>query len=112
MMSLAFVTDSAADLPIDLVKKHQIEVIPNVLVMDNQTYIDGEGMSREEFYRRLPTCPTPPTTSAPSIGVFVQTYERLCRQGVRNILSIHPSAKLSSLFNTACLAAGEVAERY
>ncbi len=111
-MSLAFVTDSTADLPLDLVKKHQIEVIPNILVIDQQSYLDGEGMSREEFYRRLPACVTPPTTSAPAIGVFQQTYERLCRQGIGTILSIHPSAKLSSLFNTACLAAKEVAEKF
>ena len=111
-MGLAFVTDSTADIPAELAEQLQIQVIPNLLYFNDRSFIDGKGMSRREFYEQLPACPIPPTTAAPSIGVFRQVYERLCQEGVRTILSIHPSKHFSSLFNTACLAAEEAASKF
>jgi len=105
MMKIGLVTDSTSDMPVDLTERYQIEVVPAILVMGEQSYIDGEGLSREEFYNRLPAMVDPPTTAAPSVGSFQEKYEKLLRSGVDQILSIHPPAILSGIFNAARLAA-------
>lgn len=101
----AIVTDSTADVPIDTAESLNISVIPAVLTLDGETYVDGLDISRAEFYERMPDLRIPPTTAVPSVLVFEETYQRLFENGVERILSIHLSANLSGMFNTAEQAA-------
>lgn len=110
-MKLGIVTDSTSDIPAYLIEQHELEVIPSLVVIDGQEHTDGVGITREEFYRRLPSLRTPPTTAAPSIGEFAARYESLLSRGCDHILSIHPSAKLTTIINTARQAAKEFQDR-
>jgi fatty acid-binding protein DegV len=76
-MPLVIVTDSTCDLPLQLVEVHALEVVPSILVLDGIEYADGTGISRQEFYARLPEYRSAPTTAAPSTGEFSARYERL-----------------------------------
>jgi len=104
-MTLGIVTDSTCDIPSWLLEEYGIEVIPSVLIMDGVEYVDGEGMTRDEFYARLPRLQTSPTTAAASIGEFTARYDALLTRGVDQILSIHAPEVLTSIFNTARQAA-------
>lgn len=104
-MKLGIVTDSTCDLPAHLAEQYSIEVVPSILIIDGQSYPDGVGITREEFYVRLPVMKSTPTTSSPSVGEFQERYERQFRSGADEILSIHPPAVLSGIFNAARLAA-------
>jgi DegV family protein with EDD domain len=104
-MTLGIVTDSTCDIPSWLLEEYGIEVIPSVLIMDGVEYVDGEGMTRDEFYARLPGLRTSPTTAAASIGEFVARYDALLTRGVDQILSIHAPEVLTSIINTARQAA-------
>lgn len=106
-MKLGIATDSTADLPADLVERYAIQIVPTILILDGKEYKDGVGVSREEFYKRLPSFQTPPTTAAPSIGDFIAAYRRLLDAGCERVLSIHISEKLSSVVNAARRAAQE-----
>lgn len=107
-MKLGIVTDSTSDLPAYLIEKHGIKVVPSVLVLEGQEYKDGIGITREEFYERLPSLRTSPTTAAPSIGDFLSPYQTLLDAGCDHILSIHASAKLTAILNNARQAAQEL----
>lgn len=110
-MKLGIVTDSTADLPDYLIEQHEIKVVPTILVLEGKEYADGIGISREEFYTRLPSLQTPATTAAPSIGDFATPYETLLSNGCDRVLSIHVSGKLSGVVNVARRAAQEFADR-
>lgn len=101
----AIVTDSTADIPIDTTESLNISVIPAVLTLDGETYLDGIDISRAEFYQRMPNLRTPPTTAVPSVLVFEETYQHLLESGVERILSIHLSSNLSGIVDTAKQAA-------
>jgi DegV family protein with EDD domain len=106
-MKLGFVTDTTSDIPTYLIEQHELEVIPSLVVIDGQEYTDGIGITREEFYRRLPSLRTPPTTAAPSIGEFAARYESLLRRGCDHIISIHAAHQLTTIINSARQAASE-----
>ena len=106
-MKLGIVTDSTADLPLYLSEQHDIRVVPVVLILEGKEYKDGIGISREDFYNRLPSLHTPPTTAAPSIGNFLTPYQSLLDSGCDHILSIHISGKLSGVISNARQAAQE-----
>ncbi len=106
-MKIGIVTDSTADLPAYLIEEHQIQVVPTILVLDGKEYADGIGITREDFYTRLPSFQTPPTTAAPSIGDFATPYESLLSQGCEHIISIHAAATLTTTINVARQTAQE-----
>jgi DegV family protein with EDD domain len=104
---IRIVTDSTCDLPQSVVDDHQITVIPLYINIGKKAYLDGVDMSREAFYRQLPTFNPHPTTAAPGTNIFQQTYERLAEAGATKILSIHIAETLSATVNIARGAAKE-----
>lgn len=100
-MKIGIVTDSTSDIPAYLAAQLEIVVVPTILVIDGKEYIDGAGMTREEFYTRLPSFQTPPTTAAPSIGDFGKVYEALFSQGCDHVVSIHAASQLTTIINVA-----------
>jgi len=104
-MSVAIVTDSACDIPPEIAEQLHIHVIPNVLVIEGQSFLDGREISRQKFYERLPKMKDVPSTSAPSPGAFQAVYEDLFQQGYQQIISIHVPDALSAIFSVASLAA-------
>jgi DegV family protein with EDD domain len=60
-------------------------------------------ISTEGFYNLLTTGDILPKTSAPSSGMFIETYERLAQEA-DEILSIHISTKLSATYASALVA--------
>lgn len=110
-MKIGIVTDSTSDLPADLAQRFGIEVVPSVLVIDGKQYADGVGISRNDFYARLPAMIQFPTTAAPSIGEFLVRYQKLFTLGCDHILSIHAASQLTAICNIARQAAQDFPDR-
>jgi DegV family protein with EDD domain len=110
-MKLGIVTDSTSDLPKYLIEQHELEVVPSILILDGKEYADGIGLSREDFYKQLPSLQTQPTTAAPSIGDFSIRYESLLTRGCDHILSIHAAGPLTTIINSARQAAHDFPDK-
>ena len=104
MSSVAIVTDSTADLPLELARSHGITVVPLTLNFEGHALLDGVDIRPDEFYRRLPSATTHPTTSQPAPGRFAQAYAALLADH-DEVVSIHISQKLSGTFESARQAA-------
>jgi DegV family protein with EDD domain len=104
-MKIALVTDSACDIPYEMARNHQINVVPNILVIEGKSVEDDEKFSRQKFYEELPDMVTFPTTSTASAGRYQALYQNLLDSGFEQIVSIHVSHHLSGIFNAASTAA-------
>jgi len=102
--TVAIVTDSTADLPPDLTASRAITVVPLTLNFDGKPLLDGVDIRPDEFYRRLHSVTTHPTTSQPSPGRFAEVYKSLLA-GHDSVVSIHISQKLSGTYESARQAA-------
>jgi DegV family protein with EDD domain len=101
MSAIAVVTDSAANLPLELVEMHHIEVIPLTLIWHGQVYRDGKDISASELYQALRADPGDlPSSSSPSVGEFVRVYSRLAATS-DGIVSIHLASGLSATYTAA-----------
>ena len=104
-MKISIVTDSTSDISPELALQYNIQVIPAILVINGQSLEDGQGISRHELYRQLPSMKTSPSTAAPSSGTFQKRYEQLLNEGSDHVISIHVSSLLSGMYNTALVGA-------
>ncbi|MCC7359335.1 MAG: DegV family protein [Anaerolineales bacterium] len=98
--AVAFVTDSTAYLPKDLVEQYAITVVPNVVNWGTKAYRDGVDISSSEFFERLKTDPVQPTTAVASIGEFRDHYAKAA-EAAPHVIGIHLSHKLSGTFSAA-----------
>ncbi len=102
-MTVRVVTDSTADLPIDVVEDLDITVVPLLIHIGDETFEDGVTISIEGFYNLLLTGDVLPKTSAPSSGMFIEAYERLAGE-TDEIVSLHISTRLSATYASALVA--------
>ena len=109
MSRIAVVTDSTADLPPELVRRHDIHVVPLTVAFGDRIYRDGVDLSADEFLRLLAESPVRPTTSQPPPEVFATRYRELAATHDA-VVSIHISARLSGTVQSATLAAQMVAD--
>jgi DegV family protein with EDD domain len=107
---ITIVTDSTADLPVEIVNKYNINVIPLKILFGNKEYRDGIDLNPDEFYEKLKISMVLPTTSQPSPADFTQLYNSLLEQ-YTDIISIHLSSGLSSTVNSARLAGDQFSGR-
>ncbi len=103
MASVKIVTDSTSDVPPQLLRDLDIEVVPLYINFGDETYRDGVDLTGEGFTKLISETGVHPTTSAPPTIVFEQTYRRLARTHDA-VISIHLSGHLSSAFRAAALA--------
>jgi DegV family protein with EDD domain len=103
MPKVALVTDSTAYLPPDLLEKYHISVTPQVLIWGDQTFQDGVDIMPDDFYKRLATSKTMPTTSQVAIVTMKDAFEKLLTEGY-DVLGIFLSAKLSGTMQSATQA--------
>ncbi|MFN8217642.1 MAG: DegV family protein [Solirubrobacterales bacterium] len=102
----AVVCDSTCYLPASIVAERRIQVISLYVSVDGEQEREADIVDYAAFYERLRASESGATTSQPSVGDFIATYEPLLEEG-REIVSIHISAGISGTFE----AAGQARER-
>lgn len=105
--SIALVTDSTCDIPPDYLERYGIIVQPHVLIWNGVEYRDRVTLSSEEFYRRIQSEGTLPTTAQASVHDFLSLFHSLQEQGYREVVVI----LLSGHFSGAMLSAQQAAQQ-
>ena len=104
MSRIIIVTDSTADLTEQEIQDFNIHVVPLNITIQEEHYLDGETITKEEFKNKMIACSELPMTAQPSIGRFVELYDELGKDG-SEIISIHLMNSISGTVNAARQAA-------
>jgi DegV family protein with EDD domain len=105
----AIVLDSTADFPEAPERFPNWRVVPLYVLFGNESHRDYVDLSPQAFYERLRTADQLPTTSQPTPGDFLETYEALA--GYERIYSLHLSSALSGTYQSAVTAAAELGDK-
>jgi DegV family protein with EDD domain len=103
----AVVIDSTADFPDAPKRFPNWRVVPLYVRFGDDSYRDYVELGPDAFYARLQTVEELPTTSQPTPGDFLATYEELAPQ-YEQILSLQIASTLSGTYGSALTAAGMV----
>ncbi len=107
MSKVAVMTDTIASVPQEKAKEYGIKVIPFHVVMDGKSYLETT-IDKNQFYTRLKQKENLPTTSAPSLGEFLEAYQELSRRA-EAILHISMTSSFTMAYGTA-IEAKEIAQ--
>ena len=102
-MAVKIITDTLSDITGDLIEATGVDVVPLYVRFGERIYRDRIDITSEEFYRRLVTESTLPSTTQPTPNDFYQVYEKLAEE-TDEILVITVSSKLSGTFQSATQA--------
>jgi DegV family protein with EDD domain len=100
----AIVLDSTADFPEAARRYPNFRVVPLYVLFGEESFKDYVEMTPDLFYERLQTEPDLPTTSQPTPGDFLATFEELASHYER-IVTLTISSTLSGTFGSAQAAA-------
>jgi hypothetical protein len=101
---VAVITDSAADLPADEMRRLNVHMVPARVNFGDQDYLDKVGLSTAEFYRKLRTEQVLPRTSQPPPGDFRRQFEFLLSHH-RELVYVGLSRAVSGTLQSAETAA-------
>jgi len=104
---IAIVTDSTCDLPAEFMEKYSIEFVPLIVHFKEDTYYDKIDLDSDKLFSMMENSDELPTTSQPSVGLFIEKYQKLAAE-YDQIISIHISSALSGTLESARLAAQQV----
>lgn len=96
------VTDSNADLTKEVAREMGVDAIASTYVIFGDKSFRSTEMPPADFHAMLKSDPNFPKTSQPSVGDFVQIYERMKGD---EVVSIHISRELSGTYASAESAA-------
>jgi len=102
-MGVTIVTDSTADLSLEMYEKFGIKMVPLTVYFGENSYKDWVDIDPVSFYQKLQNSTELPRTSQPSPDQFLEVFKEELEKG-NEIVSIHLSSKLSGTYNSACIA--------
>ncbi len=102
---IAIVTDSACDLPQDILDENQIHVIPFSMHFGTMQFLDKVTITPAQFYNLLRTNKDHPTTAQPAFHT-VHRFLAFLAGHYRSLIVIAISDKLTGFYNL-CLKAAE-----
>lgn len=94
---IALITDSCADIPMPLLKKYHIYVVPLRLLFSDGDYLDGVNITPRQVYERLPK--ELPKTTLPSGELVEAVFSKIQQAGYDKVIAIHFSSGLSGTYN-------------
>ena len=103
---VGILTDSASDLPEEIIRAHGIQVVPMVLVDGDDVYRDGVDMTAERFHKMLASQEQLPTTSQPPPASFLEGFKRATADA-EQVVGVIVSTGLSGSFTSAEAAAAQ-----
>jgi len=109
-MTVKIIADSLGDVPPEVAKELGITTIPIHVIFGTESFRDGIDLTTEQFYERLAHGKIFPTTAVPSIGTFVEAFDKLAEE-TDGILAITFSQKLSATYETALQAVEQMKKK-
>lgn len=104
---IALLTDSCADIPVEVARKNHIYVVPFTITFEEGSYQDGVDIFPDDVYRRQPNEGI--KTSLPSGAVIEDTLHQIKEDGYEKVIAIMLSSGLSGGYQIVRML-GEEAE--
>lgn len=97
-MKIAVITDSSAVLHQDILAKENVFVLPISVTIDDESYIEGQNLTAEEFYQKMASSNELPKTSQPSLLELEEILASLSEKGYTHAIGLFLSSGISGFY--------------
>lgn len=107
-MAIHIIADSTCDLTEEICKQYQITILPLYVMLNDTEHRDGVDIHAEDIFRHVAAGGSLPKTAAATVADYVAAFRDILNQNPADeIICITISAKFSSCYQNACIAAEE-----
>ena len=103
MERIKIITDSCLDLPEEIIKNNDIEVLPVLINFGEKSYIDREEINLEKMLEKINEENVLPTTAQITPSRFEEYFKKYLSEGYK-VVAILMSSNMSGTYNSACIA--------
>ena len=103
MEKIKIITDSTLDLPSDLIKEKNIEVLPLLINFGEESYLDGVEINTKEMLEKIKKDNVLPTTAQVTPNRFEEVFKKYLDEGYK-IVTLVLSSEMSGTYQSACIA--------
>lgn len=103
MNKIKIITDSTCDLPKDLTRELDVEVLPLQVMVNGKTYMDGVDIDINMFFSEMDKSDEMPKTSQITPIRFEEAFKKYLEEGYE-IICLNLSSKMSGTYQSACIA--------
>ncbi|SCH61546.1 MULTISPECIES: DegV family protein [unclassified Romboutsia] len=100
---IKIICDSISDLPINILNKYDIDIVPLTVLFNGTEYLDGENLTNDSFYKMLRETNSMPKTSQATYAQFKSVFEKYSNEDTE-VLYIAGSSSASGTYQSAVLA--------
>jgi DegV family protein with EDD domain len=100
---IRIVTDSTSDLSQELIRRHNLEIVPLTVILNEKQFKDGQDIQTDRLFEYVRLFDELPKTSAASLVDFKTVFEK-----PGEIIYVGISSELSASFQNATLASQEL----
>lgn len=109
-MAVKILTDSACDLPENIIKEYNIEVLPIILIKDDKEYLDKASINPEKVYEDMRNKEVYKTAQIP-VNTFKEKFEIYGKEK-ESVIYIGFSSGLSGTYQTSVIVRDMILEEY
>ena len=103
MEKIKIITDSTLDLPAELIREKNIEVLPLLINFGEESYLDGVEITTKEIIDKINATGILPTTAQVTPNRFEETFKKYLDEGYK-IVVLTLSSDMSGTYQSACIA--------
>jgi DegV family protein with EDD domain len=111
MARIRVVTDSACDIPEEIARRLNIDIVSLSIRFGDEEFTDRVDLTPEAFWAKCKASKTLPETAAPSPGAFQAAYDRAQADNCDGVIVLTLSALLSATNQSAVLGSEAVADK-
>ncbi|NPD89262.1 MAG: DegV family protein [Asgard group archaeon] len=99
-MAVKIMTDSAADISEDFIRKYDLSIVPTVIRFGDEIFYEHVDLNLEEYYEKFHSSEIYPQTANPTLQHQYEMFEKLGKEA-DEIMNIVISSGISGSYNTA-----------
>ena len=103
MEKIKIITDSTLDLPVELIREKDIEVLPLLINFGEESYLDGVEITTKEMIDKIDATGVLPTTAQVTPNRFEESFKKYLDEGYK-IVALTLSSDMSGTYQSACIA--------
>ena len=103
MEKIKIITDSTLDLPAELIREKDIEVLPLLINFGEESYLDGIEITTKEMIDKIDATGVLPTTAQVTPNRFEESFKKYLDEGYK-IVALTLSSDMSGTYQSACIA--------